>query len=335
MKNVLYVGNALSHSGKNITSIETLSIHLKEDYNIKIASIKPNRTLRLLDMMGLILKNTKNTDRVLIDTYSTLNFYYALVISQLCRAFKLHYIPILHGGNLESRLKKNPRLSKLIFKNAKCLVSPSKFLKSKFEIYGYTNLIFIPNTIQINNYQFKSRAVDTIKLLWVRSFSKIYNPKLAILVLEALINKGYKAQLTMVGPDSDNSLNELKALALNKKLTVDFTGKLTQLEWITRSKTHNIFINTTNLDNAPVSVIEAMALGLPIVSTNVGGLPFLVENELEGLLVKPDDIKAMANAIIRLKEDNLLKDKLIFNARVKAETFDWSHVKQSWNRLLN
>jgi glycosyltransferase involved in cell wall biosynthesis len=85
----------------------------------------------------------------------------------------------------------------------------------------------------------------------------------------------------------------------------------------------------------PVSVIEAMALGLPIVSTDVGGLPFLITNNEDGLLVPPNDVNAMVDAIIKLKKDTNHKDKLVINARKKVEKFDWNQVRVKWERLLS
>ena len=87
MKNVLYVGNALSKRGKTITSIETLGAQLGEFCSVNIVSNKSNKLLRLLDMAVTLILNVRKIDYVLIDTYSTTNFYYALVISQLCRPF--------------------------------------------------------------------------------------------------------------------------------------------------------------------------------------------------------------------------------------------------------
>ena len=284
MKNVLYIGNALSNKGKTSTTIESLSEYLKEICSIKIASKKSNKILRLLDMIKLVLVNRSETDFVLIDTYSTINFYYALIISQLCRLFHIKYVTTLHGGNLENRLKHSSKLSDLIFNNAYKLVAPSNFLKTIFESYGYKDVIFIPNCIEIVNYDFCNRSIDTIKLLWVRSFSSMYNPELAVLVLEKLLQKKHDAQLTMIGPDADGSSEKVQELAKSKQLKVNFTGKLSKPEWLELSKDSNVFINTTNLDNTPVSVIEAMALGLPVVSTNVGGLPFLITDNIEGLI---------------------------------------------------
>lgn len=335
MKNVLYIGNALSKKGKTISTIDTLGAHLGANYSVKMASHKSNKILRILDMIWLVITNSTKADVVLIDTYSTVNFYYAFIISQLCRVFKIKYINILHGGNLEARLKTNPKLSALIFKNAYKLTAPSNFLKSVFENYGYKNIEYIPNTIEIEDYDFKERSIESINLLWVRSFSKIYNPQLAVLVLEELLQKGYDAKLTMIGPEIDGSLSETKRLVVNKKLTVNFTGRLTKQEWIKLSQKSNVFINTTNFDNTPVSVMEAMALGLPIVSTNVGGIPFLINNGEDGLLVPPKDVNAMLQAIIKLKEDKNLKDKLVINARKKVEKFDWKEVRLKWQQLLS
>ena len=334
MRNVLYIGNALLNKGKTSTTIDSLSKYLSVNYNIKIASNKSNKVLRLIDMMRLVLGNSAKTDYVLIDTYSTTNFYYALIISQLCRLLNLKYINILHGGNLEKRLELNPKLSRLIFKNSYKLVAPSNFLKSIFESYGYNEVIHIPNNIEIDRYRFENRNINDIKLLWVRSFSSIYNPEQAILVLERLLKKNYNAELTMIGPEVDGTLKKVKELAKNKNIDVNFTGRLSKTEWIALSKNFNVFINTTNFDNTPVSVIEAMALGLPVVSTNVGGMPYLISDNQDGLLVNPRDVEAMVNAILKIKNEDNLREEIIKNARSKVENFAWTKVKLKWEALL-
>ncbi|MGB6268936.1 MAG: glycosyltransferase, partial [Olleya sp.] len=117
-------------------------------------------------------------------------------------------------------------------------------------------------------------------------------------------------------------------------VSVTFTGKLTKTEWIDLSKNYTVFLNTTNFDNTPVSVIEAMALGLPIVSTNVGGLPYLIENKKEGLLVNPNDAEAFVEAIIQFKDNEDFCQSTIKNARLKAETFNWEPIKQKWLTTL-
>ncbi|WP_299101306.1 glycosyltransferase family 4 protein [uncultured Winogradskyella sp.] len=335
MKNVLYIGNNLKNKKSNTSSIQTLGALLEgEGYSLYYASSKSNKVFRLLDMLKSVVKLRNTADVVLIDTYSTLNFYFALIVSQLCRFLDLEYIPILHGGNLPSRLKSNPKLSALIFENAKHNIAPSLYLKSEFELFGFHNITYLPNAIKIEEYPFKNYRFDNPRLLWVRSFSEIYNPKLAVKILSELKKIEPNATLCMVGPDTDGSLKTVKQLAGDLNLDVEFTGKLTKQDWISLSKKYNIFINTTNVDNTPISVIEAMALGLPVVSTNVGGLPFLISENKDGLLVAPNNVEAFVEAIIKIKFDNQLRDQLTKNARQKVEFFSWQTVKVQWDAVL-
>ncbi len=174
----------------------------------------------------------------------------------------------------------------------------------------------------------------TPKLLWVRSFSNIYNPMLALSVIEKLQNEYPEVSLAMVGPEKDGSLQKCKEYAKTKKLNVLFTGKLTKEEWIKLSEAYAIFINTTNFDNTPVSVIEAMALGLPVVSTNIGGIPYLLEDRKDALLVEPNNTEMMTHAIIKLLENSTLANDISNNARHKAESFDWEKVKVLWESVF-
>ena len=78
-----------------------------------------------------------------------------------------------------------------------------------------------------------------------------------------------------------------------------------------------------------------MALGLAVVSTNVGGIPFLLENNDTALLVNDNDAKEMENFIKILIENDETSQKIIKNARDLSETFDWEHVKQLWSNILD
>lgn len=334
-KKLLYVGNHLQNSRSNASYSAVLGPLLEQNgYELRYTSNKTNKGLRLLEMLWTTFIARKKTDIVLIDTYSTQNFYYAVMVGWLCRFFDLPYIPILHGGNLPNRLKGSPKLSKWLFKNAYANVSPSLYLKTIYEKFGYHNVVYIPNTISIKNYPFHKKKFDAPRLLWVRSFSEIYNPELAVEVLHELQQRGYDASLCMVGPDADGSLSKVKALATTLNVSVTFTGKLTKDAWIELSKAYNVFINTTNFDNTPVSVIEAMALGIPVVSTNAGGIPYLIDNGVDGLLVTPNDVVLMADAIGTLFDNVPQTEAMVVKAREKVEGFDWSEVSVLWEELL-
>lgn len=336
MKNLLYVGNHLQNSQTNLSYSAVLGPLLEQSgYKVRYTSDKNSKALRLLDMLWTTFSTRKNIDLVLIDTYSTQNFYNAVLVGRLCEVLKLPYMPILHGGNLPNRLKNSPKLSKRLFDHADVNISPSLYLKENFVQAGFQKLVHIPNTISLEHYPLDKKDYDVPRLLWVRSFSEIYHPQLAVSVLYELRQRGFDASLCMVGPDTDGSLAEVKALAERLNVRVEFTGKLSKTDWINLSKDYNVFINTTNFDNMPVSVIEAMALGLPIVSTNVGGLPYLIDHAVDGLLVPPNDCKTMTDAICSLFDDPNQTEARVVNARKKVEGFDWERVKKLWTHVLD
>ena len=335
MSNLLYIGNKLSDHGYTSTSIETLGSFLEaEGFTVFYASSQKNIVLRMLEMVFATLKYAKKVDYVLIDTYSTKNFWYAFIIAQICRLLRVKYIPKLHGGDLPNRLQKSLYWCDLIFKNAYQNIAPSPYLFEAFKDKGYQNLIHIPNSIELEKYDFQTRKFDVPRILWVRSFSQIYNPILAVKVLIALKKQFPTAELCMVGPKKDESFDATVAFAKEHNVAVTFTGKLTKSEWADLSKSYNLFLNTTHFDNTPVSVIEAMALGLPVVSTNVGGIPFLLQHEKNALLVADNNLEAMVYQIERLFSEPELTDVLVANAYNLVKGFDWNVIRKQWIDLL-
>lgn len=332
---IVYIGNKLLKHGYTPTTADTLGPALGELYDVVTVSDKKNKVLRMLDMLMTIRRNRKEAKLVLIDTYSTSNFYFALACGWLSKRLGIPYIPILHGGDLPKRIEKSKKTADFLFSNSAFNVAPSGYLKSAFGEAGY-DTVYIPNTIDIEKYPLRVRAKLSPRLLYVRAFSKVYNPQMAIRTLARLLKKFSDAELCMVGPDKDGTLAEVQALA--KELGVEdrvvFTGKLPKAEWIALSKTYDVFINTTNFDNTPVSVIEAMALGMGVVSTDVGGIPFLLDDGENALLVGKNDDEKMAEAVEMLLRDTNKAAAMTAAARKKAETFAWDAVKTKWQALI-
>ena len=331
---ILYLGNKLSKHGINKTTVETLGENLsKSGFEVVSYSSKKNSFLRILDMLFGMLKH-RDSAYILIDTYSTSAFWFAFLSSQLARLLDIKYIPILHGGDLPKRLALNPKLCKMVFDHAYVNVSPSEYLKFHFEKFGISNVICIPNSINLSDYSFKERQNFAPNLLWVRAFAEIYNPKMAIDVLNLLQKKYTNATLTMVGSDKDGSLEITKKYANLLNLNVTFTGKLSKKEWTNLAQNHDVFINTTHFDNTPVSVLEAIALGLPVVSTNVGGLPFLLTHQKNAFLVNDSDSSEMVHHIETIINLPNQTTEIISQAKKMVSNMDWKVVENQWLNLL-
>ena len=335
-KRILYIGNNLSNPTFTATYISFFSEVLKQEgYWVKTASSKDNKAFRLIEMLSLIWAHRKETDTVLIDTYGAQNFYYAYCVGKLCQQLKLPYVPILHGGNLPERLERTAKLSKSLFGNAQVNIAPSHFLYDIFKSEGFENLKIIPNSITLKNFPFKKREQFEPRLLWVRRFQERYNPMMTVKVFEKLVQKYPDSTLCMVGPEKDGSLNKCRRYARKHQLNISFPGKLKKKEWAALSTNYDFFINSTHIDNTPISVIEAMALGLPVISTDVGGMSQLIEDGKDGILVPEHDEDAMVEAIEKLIQDQELALQIARAARKKVEAFDWEIVKEEWMKVLD
>lgn len=284
-----------------------------------------------------IIRCRNKVNAVLIDTYSSSAYTYAKTCGALCRVLGLPYIPYLHGGGLPQRFQADFEASKKYISGGSAVVCPSGYLQKAVQDSFKISPIVIPNFIDISHYPFLKRGnLQLLRILWVRSFHESYQPHLAVEVLKNLNDKGMDVHLTMVGPNKDETLDKCQRMAetagVSDRLTI--TGRLPKADWIALSASHNLFLNTTSVDNTPVSVMEAMALGLPVVTTKVGGIPFLFEDGKEGIMVEKQNSEALTDAILALKNTPERVANISSAARRKAEEWDWEVVRKQWIELL-
>lgn len=334
-KKILYIGNKLTKHGKNPTGVDYTGALLKKNYMVISASDCANPGLRMIDIIIKTFWYGRRVDYILVDTYSRANFYVAVVVCLIAQLYGKNYIPVLHGGELPTRARRTPRLAKLVFGNSHENVAPSNYLVSKFFDLNY-KVMLIPNTLPLELYQYKKRVNISPKILYVRAFHDIYNPTMAIEVLYRVKQRFPDAELCMVGPDKDGTLANCKTLAEELEVadSVKYTGQLPKEEWIKLSEGYDIFINTTNFDNTPVSVMEAMALGMPVASTDATGLPYLLKHEKVALLSPKGCGESMALNVIRFLENQPLVCELTSNGRKQVEGYEGNKVLEIWKKLL-
>jgi glycosyltransferase involved in cell wall biosynthesis len=141
----------------------------------------------------------------------------------------------------------------------------------------------------------------------------------------------------MYGPDKgDGSLSECRRLARDLGVVgrISISGIVPKSGVPDALDSGDIFVNTSQIDNTPVSVMEAMACGMCVVSTNVGGIPYLLRHDIDALLIPPNDEIALAAAARRLLTEPGLAQRLSAHARERAAEWDWSHVLPRWEGLL-
>lgn len=334
---VLLVGNFLSASRGTRSVCEDLALRLKAaDWSIITTSFRPGRLARLLDFLFTIWRYRKQYHVAHVDVYSGPAFVWAELVCWALREVKKPYVLTLRGGNLPSFAQKTGERVTRLLQSSPIVTTPSAYLFEQMRPY-HKELVLLPNPLDLEKYLYKHRTHPAPKLVWLRAFHHIYNPSLAVQVVAQLAQDFPDVQLVMMGPDKgDGSFEQMKGLALqlgvSDKLTC--TGAVTKEEIPRLLNQGDIFLNTPRVDNTPVSVLEAMACGLCIVSTNVGGIPYLIKDEDDALLVPSGDADTMAQAIRRFLTEDGLAERLSKNARRNVEEFDWSSILPAWEKIL-
>lgn len=333
---ILYFGNKLHLHGKTKTMMEKLEPKLSEWNTVIAVSNKKNTVWRALDFLLTFLKYARTSDRIIIDVYSTLNFWYAVALSILCKLFAKQYILYLHGGNLPKRFEQSAKIFSFILRNAQYRIAPSSYLADYFTEKKYSTNI-IPNFIEQSQYRFQTRIPHPPKLLYLRGFGEAYNPLMLLKAIESLKSGLPEIHVTMVGkadePNYKNCIDYITNHNLEKHIHI--TPPLDFENWTAIANSCNFMISTTYTDNLPVSVIEGMALGLLVIATNVGGVPKLINDGVNGILVESDNAEQLAEAILNIQSDTKAYNEIIENARNTAGKYDWSEIKPIWEELLN
>lgn len=311
---------------------EVLSEHLRRDgYLVRSTSSATSRVGRLLDAPLCASAWAPSTDIGLVEVYSGPGFLQADVATQVLRRHAVPSILVLHGGNLPEFSKQHPGWVKRVLARGAALVSPSPYLARAF---SPRPVQIIPNLLQVD-YPFHPRKVLTPRILWMRSFHDLYNPELAVRTLAELLPRRPEARLTMAGSDA-GTLSSVRQLAASLGIAhaVSFPGFLDARGKREAFASHDVFLNTNRVDNTPVAVVEAMASGVPVVATRVGGIADLITHETTGLLSPSDDALSASSAIERLLTEPALVERLSQEGRRKAAEFSWEHVGPLWTALF-
>ena len=324
------------HAGYVVTQGVVLANLFRDaGYPVITASASANRYVRLLDIAGTIIRRRRAIDILSIHVYGGPSFVVEDVASWLGRRFGLRIIMMLHGGAMPEFMGRFPRWTRRVLRRADAIVAPSSFLARAVAGRGFRCTV-VPNVIDLALYPCRFRRVLEPRLLWMRSFHPAYNPVMAIQVLKRLRDTHPRATLVMGGQDKGLRA-EVMALARRLDLgdAVRFPGFLDMTDKAREGQAADIFINTNRVDNMPVALVEAAAMGIPLVSTTVGGVPDLVKDGETALLCPDGDVEAMVAAIERLLRDPDLAGRLSENGRRLAERSAWTQVRFQWETLFS
>ncbi|HLM24539.1 MAG TPA: glycosyltransferase family 4 protein [Pyrinomonadaceae bacterium] len=246
----------------------------------------------------------------------------------IARLFGKKVILNYHSGEAEDHLRCWPRTSVPIMKMADELIVPSVYLVDVFRKFGL-HAYAISNIIDQDQFKFRERKPLRPIFLSNRNLYPLYNVACTLRAFARIQQKFPEAKLIVAGGGRRRPY--LESLARELKLqNVEFRGLVSPDKMRELYDEAHIFLNSSNIDNMPGSILDSFACGLPVVSTNAGGIRCIITHGRTGLLVPKNDFKAMASWAIRLLETPELAESIARNAYEECPAYTWPAVRETW-----
>lgn len=246
------------------------------------------------------------------------------VARSLGKRVVLHY----HSGEADDHLANWGVLVHPWLRLAHRIVVPSVYLRDVFQRHGYDALV-IPNVVDLSKFTYRDRAPLRPRLLCTRNFEPYYRVDVILDAFARLLEVEPSATLTLAGYGSEEARLRDKAARLTPK-SVQFVGKVAPVDMPALYAAHDISVNASVVDNQPVSILEAFAAGLPVVSTPAGDIPSMVEHGITGLLVPPVNAAAITQAVCGLLGNPPMAAAVARAAHHQMHRFTWPSVRKSW-----
>lgn len=251
---------------------------------------------------------------------------------------RLRGIPVIvnyRGGGAEEFFRRSWWLVRPTLALAALVSVPSGFLADVFKKRGVATTV-VPNIVDLSRFTpdlAQPRLLELRQPGWphvvvTRNLEQIYDIGTALGAFARIRERYPNARLLIVGSGPEQDALQALAGKLAVAGAITFTGRIDNAELPELYRRADLMLNPSLVDNMPISILEALASGVPVVTTDVGGIPYLVKPEQTALLVKPGDEQAMADAALRVLEDKSLRQRLVSAGLQEALKYQWPVVRE-------
>ena len=238
------------------------------------------------------------------------------------------------GGAAQAFLDRQWIMVRPTLQRAACLIVPSRFLERVFEARKMRVQI-VPNIVDLARFHPSDRVERGWHVVVARNLEDIYDIPTALRAFAVVHRRHPHARLTVVGSGPALIMLERLADELALRGAVTFTGRLDNARMADVYRSADLALNPSRVDNMPISLLEAMASGVPTVSTNAGGIPDMVDDGKTALLVPVGDWQAMAEAALRVLENAQLASSLRAAGIEAAQRYTWKAVRPLLNAVYS
>jgi len=335
-KKLIIVGLFPDVQAAPITQASELANLLRvHGYDVLTVSRHRDKWKRLTDIVKTLFRRKDQYDVAIVQFYSGNSFIWQFIAANIVKLLGKKLVLTIHGGGVPAAIAKYRKRYLSVLKKADVITVPSGFIADRLKIYGLQAHL-VENTIPLKQYPFYNKKDIRPCVLWMRSFGGIYNPLMAVRAIDAL--KTYYPHVKMYMGGIDMGMQDETDLLIHElglQNNIEIVGFMDVEKKKYYAEICDVYISTNRIDNAPVTFLEMWAMGLPIVSTNVGGVSHLVTDNEDGLLVADDDHVAMAEKIRLIIEYKTISSGLIEAGKEKVAAYDEEVVYHKWDSILS
>lgn len=314
----------------NENNVDTIRVYYKKPKN-KIQSL-----LRFYRANMMALKLCKKPDLIHVHILTRLGViaWIQKLLHKTPYIITEHWSRYLPGNDFNGFLRK--LFTKIVVRNAETITTVTDNLAIAMKNHGLKNdnYVVLPNVVNLDMFHISEKNNNPCKIIHISCFEdKSKNISGLLESLKIINDKGIDFQCTLIGEGMDLDLMKEKAKELQLINKVSFTGLLQGQALADELSSGDFLVLSSNYENMPVVILEALASGLPVVSTNVGGIKEMID-DTKGILVEPRNKEALAEAMIKMIETHKNYDANYLRNSV-IEKYGYESVGMFLSRLYN
>ena len=264
--------------------------------------------------------------------------YFSFIVAQtpailVTRLYGKKCVLNYHSGQCEDHLERWGRIVYAILGLVHRIVVQSGYLVEVFRKHGF-EATAIANVVDVDAFPYRERKTFRPRILVPRMLDPIYNVECSIRAFAIVKAQIPEATLTLLGdgPQEQHLRHVVNELGVTD---VEFRGRVEREEIAAVYNDHDVFLNSSDIDNMPISVLEAFASGLPVVTTEAGGIPWMIRDRETGHLVPLNDHERLAERLIEVLHNQTATAKLVSEAKEQLKHYRWPAVAQKWFNLYS
>ena len=327
MKSVLFVCNYKPGVGGISGQVEILHNKLREEGCIAEIFSTNASVWKRLWMMPKLRRKAGGFDVLHIHCCSGFGgFLPAMMGIRVGKRLGKRVILTYHGGGGESFFDRHPKSIRAYLTRTDANIVLSGFLARVFEKHQLPYTI-IPNIIELDESLFRQRNMIQPVFICTRTHEGLYNIPCILRAFQRVQKDVPKASLILVGdgPQHESLVRQANAMGLKN---VVFTGRVQNKQIYDFLGQADVMLSSPTIDNMPVSLIEAMNAGLLVISSRVGGVPYMVEDGDNGLLFESNNDEELAEKMIWVLNHPDDAMDIIKRASSDVKKYSWKQIRE-------